>query len=218
MIPLSLLMMQKKSTAVIPGNQELLSGSATLGWYGETPASSFLNTAGLLSLLGLNLGVSTVGTDNEPWLKFSHLGKILFVAKRPLRHSISWNTLAANSLIAGRNIIHEGITYKVRLLTGVVPLGAPSPTSNGSEWNELIYRVSSTVGITPKFASYSDAQIGVAWLDGMGAWSLCQGSYNGNAAARGGGSITGGNNTYALGRTVDNSNTGWRPVLEVVGG
>ena len=150
----------------VPGNQTLLAGDMDAGWYGEVPTSEFLRGDELADALGV-----TEGVGQEPdagWLKFARNGTQIFVQKRSMQHSISWDHTYSRGLVYGtdddglfprdtptnqlRHIEIGGELYKVRLLTGAAsdPIDATKGDSEdsctfdlggGSEWNELIYRV-----------------------------------------------------------------------------
>jgi hypothetical protein len=117
---------------------------------------------------GKNMNVST------DYLKFKdENGSILFVAKIPIKHSISWNSInggsttqdpgSINSAVYGsmqRDI--NGNIYKIRLLTG----GNANPaTDPGGEWDRLI------VGLnTYDLNIYNDSYFGNTPRKGISSW------------------------------------------------
>ena len=151
-----------------PGPQELAAGDTNDGWFGEVSAANLFTGVELASILGVTEGVSH--NSDAGWLKFASNGKVLFVAKQTLRHSISWDHIYSRGLVYGTDdtgkaprgtLVNQRTTvtvggneYIVRLLTGAE--SDPFPESDplfftadmvdmdvggGSEWNDLIYRV-----------------------------------------------------------------------------
>lgn len=168
----------------------------------------------LASLVGMTAGTSI----NSPvgFMKFARKGKELFVATRPLRSSISWNQLNAINVITGNKVVEiNGVSYKVRLLTG--GNGDPSSAAGG-EWNELMYAVCSgrpASYVGPKLAELSETTL---WIgDGSNIRStLCQETQGGvpaNCIRRGRD-----NTQYYAGlpKTDNGTTVYWRPVLERV--
>ena len=100
-----------------PGPKALRGGNLQAGFFGEVPVSEFITGDELARRIGLTAGVSQF--SNEPWLKFSYLGKVEFVAKKSFRHSISWDDINAVGAVFGNKTINiNGKTYKVRLMKG----------------------------------------------------------------------------------------------------
>ena len=96
---------------------------------------------------------------DDGWLKYKYNGKYLYIAKKPLRYSVSWDSLYLLGAIYGTpndpgpystendydpreifinqdaTITKNNFKYKIRMLTG----GNKNPvTSAGGEWNKLI--------------------------------------------------------------------------------
>lgn len=132
---------QKKSLG--PGPAKLIGGNENAGFYGEIPTSELITGDELARRIGLTAGVSQ--NINEPWLKFSYMGKTEFIAKKPFRHSISWNNINAVNAVFGNRIIKIGThNYKVRLMKGKADGKQNDSSSNSgsinhnSEWNKLM--------------------------------------------------------------------------------
>lgn len=127
----------------VPGPSSLIGGNSQAGFYGEVPTSEFITGDELARMIGLTAGTSQF--SNEPWLKFSYLGKTEFIAKKTFRHSISWDNLNdANAVFGNRTIDIGGKTYKIRLMKGKTE-GKQNDSSSyqgtinhGSEWNKLL--------------------------------------------------------------------------------
>lgn len=115
-----------------------VAGKARL--FNENPDSEMISGNDLASTIGLTHG--TRQFSEAGWLKFEIDGKVLFVAKKPFRRSISWDQIELAGAVDGAKVItKDGVTYKVRLMKG---LHENSPTSwsgesnHGSEWNRLM--------------------------------------------------------------------------------
>lgn len=207
-----------------------------IGYYGEIPASDFFTGAELASLLNVTQG--TLQNSNTDWFKFSIDGKTLFVPKQTIRHSISWDHLYSRGLVYGtddngiaptgtptnqlRVVSKDGFDYKVRLLTGVSndphdgTAGYDIPSSQCSEWNELMYRVSTANpnGTSENFAMYTDAQLNIT--GGNGTYSWTQEQYSAGSTSR----VIRGyiSVTYLDGHTSSSAAylRGWRVALELL--
>jgi len=147
------------------------------GFYGEVSSAELFSGDDLALLLGVTEG-SPINSD-AGWLKFAHNDKILFIAKQPFRHSITWEHLYSRGVVYGTDdtgkapygtptnqltkVSRSGSEFIVRLMTGANadpfddtdPLFYPSTDmcqlniGGGSEWNELMYRVHQLVPDCP---------------------------------------------------------------------
>ena len=202
-------------------------------YYGEIPASEFFSGDELSTLLGVTHG--ELQNSDTDWFKFGLGDKILFIPKMTIRHSISWDHLYSEGLVYGtddnglfptgtprnqlRIVSKNGFYYKVRLIRGSSsPLhnrtnGVKLAITQGSEWNELMYRVSSTKpnGTSENFAMYTDTQLNIT-----SGYTWCQEQYRLGSTSR----VLRGNSSvdYLPYLTSSNTNTswGWRPVLELI--
>lgn len=183
--------------------ETLLIGDSQLGYYGEIPASQLIDGISLANSIGLSQG--TPINNDQGWLKFSHLGKILYIAKKPMRKSASWNSISTAGAADGtKTVTIANKTYKVRLLTG----------SAAGEFDTLIYRTHKNGGKLPAFDKFSSADLGLG-SSGAAFYTLCQ-------------EIMFGVPTWRIARNdVPSSHTnvvtddtadyvGWRPVLELI--
>ena len=134
-----------------PGNPMLIAGNKEEGFFGEVSASELITGDALASECGISQGTSQFST--EPWLKFAYKGEILFVAKKPIRHSISWDTINAVKCVYGdsgdKTVTVNGLTYKVTLMRALEPTNDPKTVASGdsgavnhhSEWNRLMCQI-----------------------------------------------------------------------------
>lgn len=180
----------------IPGPGMIIGGDGLAGFYGEVPATEFITGDALASHIGLTAGSST--NSGSGWLKFSLDNKILYVAKQPLRHSLSWDAIYQRGAVYGvagngqfptgvprpqtTSVTINGSTFRVRLLRGSTLdpyTGAQNVSdpwqSAGSEWTQLMSNVCN-VGVHsqpgPKWAHYTEEQLGIA--QGAGGYTWCQ--------------------------------------------
>jgi hypothetical protein len=188
-----------------PGPKELVAGNAQLGYYGVVDATEFITGDELAALVGLTSGTAIPNTGE--WLKFAYKGKILYVAKQPFRNFISGNQLAAANIVNGnRQVTWLERNYLPRLLFG----GASTP-GNGSEWNDLIYRVHVNDPTGTFWEQFTNEQLVVGVGNGRTTW--CQEVPAGSRVYRGYASLTEWT-TGGLGSAT--ATTGWRPVMELV--
>ncbi len=227
-----------------PGSPKLIGGTMEEGFFGEVPSSELISGYALASMVGISEGTSQNSTAG--WLKFAYKGEIQFVAKKPIRHSISWDTLnTANCVyddIRNRTVVIGGLTYKVRLMRATNPSNNPKTAAsdnNGavnhhSEWNRLMCQIhEEAINGSWGYPNNIESDIGVLEHN-LGNGS--QGMYNdadliiasGNgifswcqevaksAPARLGRGRYGVSNSSFIASSSANSTYGWRPVLELV--
>ena len=134
-----------------PGSPYLLSGTMQEGFFGEVSASELITGDALASQVGISQGTSQHSTAG--WLKFAYKGEIQFVAKKPIRHSISWDAINTAKCVYGdsgdKTVEIDGLTYKVRLMRALNPSNNPKAAASansgtvnhGSEWNRLMCQI-----------------------------------------------------------------------------
>lgn len=214
----------------VPGPSKLIGGNLQAGFYGEVPTSDFITGDELAKRIGLSAGVSQF--SNEPWLKFSYMGKIEFIAKKPFRHSISWNNINAVNAVFGNRIIEiDGLKYKIRLMKGKTEgkqndsSSSDEDINHGSEWNKLMLPIHERAPSSwrePENVSsptddwntdYTDADLNTTGGNGSASWCQECGYYSGNRLHRGRFSVS---HSAAITPDYNNYIYGWRPVLELV--
>lgn len=199
----------------------------------EVPVGEFITGIALASQIGLTAGTTIADAG---WLHFEDTvdGLTKYISKRPLRHSISWDSIHAVGAVFGtRTVVVNGETYKVRLLSGANTdpatgsSGFDAQNTHGSEWNRLMYWISAkpfgdssntlqSEGITVgNWASYSEADLLMHYNHGDGSYQWCQetGTAGNQRVLRGyfGVSYSGQNASTAV-----TSVRGWRVCLELV--
>ncbi len=204
------------------------------GFFGEVPNGQLITPVDLTSQLGVTQGISQNTTT--PWLKFYLDGKILYVSKKPIRHTIGYAHLRELGLVDRTRIITiSDLQYRVGLIKvidddyfgQVVNNEAHPHYSLRSEWNRLIYN--SVMDVTTPSLHKQD-QVGDNWAE-----YPQDNSTNGLGVTAGNGSYAWGQDNFpetsivSLFRGVDsvvriyeNGNGGkhyyygWRPLLELV--
>lgn len=199
---------------------------AGVRFLGEVPTSEFITGDALANAIGLTAG--TTQHTNEPWLHFELDGKTLYVAKKPYRYNLSWYAINDTGAVRGDTAVNiNGLTYRVRLLEALnkgnqdPSVGYGTPRTIDSEWNRLILPIhngnhtyvnnTSSPGYYPL---YSDKDLVLVPEGGNGSKSWCQERLPraSNRWCRG---FRG--TTYLTHSYRADNDTGWRPVLELVG-
>lgn len=157
-----------------PGEESLNYDEVThTGYYGVVDSNDLISGDALALAIGLSSGVSINSTSG--WLKFKLNDTVLFVAKKPLRSSLTWDSIYAVGAVFGvdgvgptgpgstwgagsvnqNTCVNIGErSYRVRLLKGayanicddtVKDRICENNIGGGSEWNKLIYRVHSHI-------------------------------------------------------------------------
>lgn len=180
-----------------PGSSVLIGGDSNYGFYGEVPVSELLSGDELCELLGLTAGVSQ--NSDEPWLKFALDGKMLYVAKKTYRHSVSWNHINAVGAVFGEFVLNKA--FKVRLLST-------------EEWDALMYPIhTSHPSGAPNWANYSDIDINVNTSSGNGRATWTSTPSGASRVYRGGDGVT---SSGGVGPASAGGDFGFRPVLEIL--
>lgn len=203
---------------------------------GEITEANFISAADLTTLVGMT-GVGSVTNASVSWLKYNYKGKVTYLAKKPLRHNMTWEALDTRGLTKGTvQFTINGKLHVLKLPTGY----AASPSSvyqisTGGSFNDLIYPIYNGVSknapqVTPypKVASYLDADLGLftnktAVVSAPGGMTWCQELFNNNTGHMlrgyndlddaGTGQLLAG---WQLGAGVTNNYAGWRPIIEEV--
>lgn len=204
-----------------PGPQKVQAGDHELGFFGEVSSEELFDGQALSAMVGLD-GIGELINPDAGWLKFADRGKILFIAKKPFRHSISWSQLYRAGLVYGVDgpgpypdgnpvnqftVVRKDLdAFVVRLMTG--------SRNDESEWNRLMYKVADQVvngQLGFKFKTYNVAKdLGLGSTTGVYQW--CQEGSGSNRVYRGNrNDITNSNTT---GPKFSGATYGWRPVLE----
>ena len=181
--------------ANVPGATTPIAGDLTYGFFGEV-AANLINGEDLCSLINLTAG--TLQHSGEPWLKFARNGRILFVHKKTIRHTVSWDNINAAGAVFGDKIITiNGVRYIVRLMST-------------SEWNALMYPVHVDYG---QWHQYTDADLLVHHTHGNGNHSWTSTPSGSNRIGRGNYGVSG---SIISTPSSAFSISGFRPVLEVL--
>jgi hypothetical protein len=180
-----------------PGSSTPIGGDSTYGFYGEVPTTELVNGEDLCTLIGLTAG--TLQNSEEPWLKFALDGKILYVAKKTFRHSISWDNINAIGAVFGEVKLNRA--FKVRLLST-------------EEWNLLMYPIHKDhPSGAPNWANYTDQDLLVHNSFGNGSYSWTSTQDGSDRVYRGRYGVS-----YSYSYTPSEAYAfyGFRPVLEIL--
>lgn len=230
-----------KTPLRVPGPATLIAGTMQAGFFGEVSASELIAGDALAAQCGISQGTGQNSTAG--WLKFAWQNKILFVAKKPIRNSISWDAINTAKCVYGgsgdKTIVVDGLTYKVRLLKGANkdPAGAYNGAiCHNSEWNRLMLpihqeaisknwaypdNVESDIPVwahnlgTGTQGRYTDEDLLTHFNHGSGSYSWCQEVAESSAfrVTRGDYGVSISNSRAS---SYTHSNYGWRPCLEFV--
>jgi len=212
-------------------NRPLLASDGGVDWYGEVSSAEFVDGVGLASLIGLTSGAAQ--HSDAGWLHVGLDGTELLIAKRPLRHSLSWDHInAVNAVYGNRTVEINGQQYKVRLPKGantdptVDAYGWDIPSSHGSEWNRIFYRLTNDTYLDNRntkvseepfvhLAEYSEADLILDYRvpEPNGGYNWCQETVGGYRVFRG---YLGVSHLHRLTPSLVGSSYGWRPFLERV--
>lgn len=213
-----------------PGNKNLLGGTMQAGYFGIVSVNDLINGDALASLVDISDGISQF--SNEGWLKFAYKNNIQFIAKKPIKSAIKYNSLiSANCVDGSKTIKINGLTYKVRLMKGanIDPVTDVDDGSqfHNSEWNKLILPINNKTKnrswLKPENVENDIEYWGIDFTEedlythyscGNGSSTLCQEiSLNGRICRGGFFGIA-----YSAEANVgfNGGSYGWRPVLELV--
>ena len=174
----------------LPGSNTLIGGDQSAGYFGEVAAVDFISGEALCTAIGLTAG--TLQNSDAGWLKYANDNQILYVAKKTLRHTISWDHINAVGAVWGEKIVQIGNhIFACRLLSS-------------AEWNKLIDPVHANYGT---WASFSNVELNIT---GNGGYTWTSTPSSSNRILRGLNSVE--YSTYNTPSTASYNN-GFRPVL-----
>lgn len=215
-----------------PGPKKLIGGNMQAGFFGEVPARDFITGKELSDILDLYTG-EFIESSNS-WLKFSYLGKIEFISKKPIKHSVSWSGINyARAVYGGRTITILGKKYSVRLIKGKTEgkqdemNQIKGKINHNSEWNRLMLPIHQNAPNNWKFPEnvnsptedwnigYTDSDLLTNDKYGDGSYTWCQehGEQQSTRLYRGKEGVS---YSESFDMSNDYSGYGWRPVLELV--
>lgn len=220
---------EKKSLG--PGPTQLIGGNEEAGFYGEVPTSELITGTELAKIINLKEGLDE--NLDAPWLKFSYLGKVEFIAKKPFKTLISWKAInEANAVFGNKVVTINGLSYKVRLIKGKTE-GKQNDTksyrgeiNHNSEWNRLMLPIHKNAPSSWRYSEnvksptenwnikYTDADLVTAYnIRGSASWCQECGEKDYYFLRRG---ISGPADSSSNYDSENSNATGWRPVLELV--
>lgn len=183
--------------SIVHGSNTIVAGDSSYGFYGEVSATDFISGDDLASAIGLSAGTSQ--NSDAGWLKVVDGNKMLLIAKKTFRHTISWDNINAVNAVFGSIVTIDGVKYILRLLSA-------------AEWDRFMYPLhTSHPNSAPVWASYSDSDLLVSSSYGNGSYSWTSTPQSSYRVVRGSSGVT-----YSSDKAPSSAgNTyGWRPVLE----
>jgi len=181
----------------VHGSNTIVAGDSSYGFYGEVASTDFISGDDLATLIGLSAGTSQ--NSDSGWLKVVDGNKMLLIAKKTFRHTISWNDINAVDAVFGKIITIDGVKYVLRLLST-------------AEWDRFMYPLHvDHPNNAPAWAEYTDADLLVHSNYGNGSYTWTSTPSSSNRVYRGYSGVSGSNinnpsNSFSF--------SGWRPVLE----
>ena len=191
------------------------------GFYGETTTTDLYTGTQISTATAVTQG--TLQFDTDPWLKFYWHGQVLYIAKKPYRHTVSWDNINTANAVYGVNLGATGRTrltkdsmqFDVKLMKGATK--DPSPASSpGRQWDELIYRVAAEVPagqIGANWGTYTSADLQIT---GNGSYCWMQEVYQPNTSVRVLRGFSSLSNFYYDTSSNATPTVGWRPCLALV--
>lgn len=205
-------------------------------YYGEVAEADFISAAAFTTLVGMG-SIGSVTNASVNWLKYRYKGKTVYMAKKTLRHGMTWEAMNALGITKGtQEFTIGGKQYTVRLPTGAASEPAAHAVSaTGGSFNDLIYPVYGGVSLSqpeiqayPRWAAFTDLELGLGRTKteaatGPGTLSWCQEltTGNGNHLVRGYNDADNeGTRQIVSGWYIALNGTqvyaGWRPIVEEV--
>lgn len=138
-------------------------------FYGEVAEADFITAAAFTTLVGMS-SIGTAISQPMSWLKYRYKGKTTYMAKKPLRYGMTWESMNALGIVKGET----EFTIGGKRCTVALPTGAdatnPTPNYNeiltGGSFNDLIYPVYGGLAVNqpviaayPRWAAYTDAEL-----------------------------------------------------------
>jgi hypothetical protein len=105
-----------------PGPKVITMGDWDLGFFGYCPSADFISYGTLTGLLGVTAGTASF---EYGWWKVAYKGKVLFVARSGIRHSLTYNDVYAAGAVFGTN--DNGVVVP----TGATPVNQYRPLTVG---------------------------------------------------------------------------------------
>jgi hypothetical protein len=183
--------------STVHGSKTVIAGTSDYGFYGEVSSEDFISGDDLANVIGLTAGTSQ--NSDAGWLKVVDGNKMLLIAKKTFRHTISWNNINAVDAVFGKIVTIDGVKYVLRLLST-------------AEWDRFMYPLHTDhPDSAPNWANYSDSDLLVSSSYGNGSYSWTSTPQSSSRVARGLSGVTFSGDATPSSAT---SNFGWRPVLE----
>ena len=184
----------------VHGSNTIVAGDSNYGFYGEVSSEDFISGDDLASLIGLTAGTSQ--NSDAGWLKVVDNSKMLLIAKKSFRYTVSWNNINAVDAVFGRIITLNGVKYILRLLST-------------TEWDKFMYPLHAEhPNNAPVWAEYTDADLLVHYSYGNGSYTWTSTRSSSARVLRGSSGVSYSYNDAPSYSSSSSGGYGWRPVLE----
>jgi hypothetical protein len=178
-------------------------GDFEKGYYGTV--NGMITNSALSTAMNITVGTLLDGANTDiTFHKFIHMGRILYIPNRPIRHSISWDQIQTQNGVKGKVITIGDKKYLCRLLTGSRHYYTNNTSIAGGEWNDTFLHFHN-LGILTAEQVYVSGNGRATWTQEVHSSSIL------SRVFRGLDSVAGFSNVTA---TTTSSSRGWRPVLE----
>lgn len=188
-------------------------GTPIAGYWGIVEEEDFISASELITKIGLTAG-TTVSTPKPAWLKFSSANKVIYMALRAFKHTLTWDSIynrGAAFDVLGDQSKPAHLTEVVQNATvtiGDTIYRVRLPTDQ--EWTNLVYPLVNEWDPTVL------QKMNIGNVTGAARWLLNVGRSSSYRRWRGWTSITA---TTADGTATNTapSSSGWAPILEPIG-
>ncbi|MDD7432139.1 MAG: hypothetical protein PUK63_01935 [Clostridiales bacterium] len=203
-----------------PGRATLAKGTQSCGYYGEIPSTDFgiftegsqigktLTASTLAAALSITNGI--VMNENATWHKFNWENQIWYIASRPIRRNISFNTLKAKKAVnGGATISTTRGKFSPALLTSGNKFSRNISVQENTMWDKLLRSLEAGRYWERHYAA---SDFGFGATDAMIQWAITD-LVTGVMSVR-----HGADGEIADGRDADSESSyyGWRPALRFV--
>lgn len=188
-------------------------GTTEAGYWGVVEEEDFISATSLASQIGLTTGTN-VNTPKPAWLKFSSSNKVIYMALRAFKHTLTWDSIynrgAAFDVLGnqGKPAHLTEVTQNATVTIGNTIYRVRLPTEQ--EWIKLIYPLANEWDPTVI------SRMNIGNVTGAARWLLNIGQNVSYRKWRGWTDITATNANGTASNTAPSS-SGWAPVLEPIG-
>lgn len=187
-----------------------VAGDTNAGFVAERSEAQVISAADLADAVGLTTGVVVTAGAPHTWLEFTLDGKQLYVARRGLRHTVSWDQLYNLGLVYDKTGVNGRPTYLTDVVQNkTVQIGNRKyrvRLMDATEWTRLMIPMATWA---PAIAN----RMNIGNLEGAARWMT---DYVGNVNTRAWRGWTAINVAGSNPSSLVGSSMSWSPVLEPI--